>query len=78
MKVGDLVEKSGATIRGPGGERKQLEEAPHYGVIIALDWLGSSAEEYKNCARVMWYDRGSGVRKDTTVIRLDSLIKISH
>lgn len=77
MKVGDLVERAGATIRGPGGEHKQLEEAPYYGIVIALNPLDSEHEEYENYVRVMWYDK-EGARKDTTIVARDSLIKISR
>jgi len=77
MRVGDLVERSGATIRGPDGEKKQLEESPYYGIIISLDALTSEDEEFKDYVRVMWFDR-NGNSKSTTIVSLDEIVKISR
>ena len=76
MRVGDLVERAGATIRGPTGDKKQLEEAPYYGIIISMDPLEATTEEYQNYVRVMWFDR-DGNSKTTSIVSPIDLVKIS-
>ena len=76
MRVGDLVEKAGATIRGPNGEKKQLEESPYYGIIIAMDPLDSKKEEFRDYVRVMWFDR-NGNSKTTTIVSREEIVKVS-
>ena len=76
MKLGDLVERAGATIRGPNGEKKQLEESPYYGIVIAMDPLDSAKKEFQGYVRVMWFDR-NGNSKTTTIVSTNELIKIS-
>ena len=76
MKVGDLVERRGATIRGPNGVKKQLEEAPYYGIIIAMDPLESKKEEFQDYVRVMWFDKNGNSQK-TAIVSQEELEKIS-
>ena len=76
MRVGDLVERAGATIRGPNGEKKTLEEAEHYGIVIALNPLDSDSSDWNGYVRVMWFDK-MGNSTSTTIVSPDQLLKIS-
>lgn len=76
MKVGDLVERAGATIRGPNGEKKQLEEAPYYGVVISVDPLNHQISSEGEYVRVLWRTR-DGTSAGTTIVETRDLIKIS-
>lgn len=81
MRIGDLVERAGATIRGPNGKKKQLEEADHYGIVISVDPLEAGSEhracEYRSYARVMWFDK-VGNNTSTTIVNLEEIVKISR
>ncbi len=77
MRVGDLVERTGATIRGPNGEHKQLEEVEYYGIIITMNPLVSKTGEFEDYVRVMWFDR-SGNSTSTSIVCLNELVKISR
>lgn len=77
MRVGDLVERAGATIRGPNGEKKTLEESDHYGIVITLDPLETDSEKYRSYVRVMWFDK-AGNNTSTTIVSPEELVKISH
>ncbi len=77
MKIGDLVERAGATIRGPSGEKKALEEAEHYGIVINVDPLGTDSVHYRDYVRVMWFDK-AGNNTHTTIVNPEELVKISR
>ena len=77
MRVGDLVERAGATIRGPNGEKKPLEEADHYGIVININPLDTDSAHYREYVRVMWFDK-VGNNTHTTVVNPTELVKISR
>jgi hypothetical protein len=58
IKVGDLVVLKDATIRGPDGNLKQLEEAPYYGVVIGLNTGHPDPATNEKICRIMWFTKG--------------------
>ena len=67
LKLGDLVVLKHAVIRNPMGVLQPLPEAPDYGVIIAIYSDGVP----RDSARVMWFDRETGLRRGETSMTLE-------
>lgn len=78
MNIGDLVERRGWTIRGPGGKIKQLEETPYYGIVTSLNPKLDESRQHppENYVEVLWFGK-DGSQQEKTVAQKTELVKIS-
>lgn len=71
IKVGAMVRLKHASIRGPSGELKRLDEAADYGIVTEQE--DASGLEFST---VQWFDYMGGARigrTATTMVRTEEL-----